>query len=83
MTEYCFCNKPFVFANSETETCLESRIIHFPTTPPCSTKVDVLDTEDVPILFSLPQMKNLGTTIELDPKRDNLHVQHFACTLLQ
>ena len=27
------CNKSFVFANSETETCLESRIIHFPTTP--------------------------------------------------
>ena len=39
-----------------------------PTTPPCSTRVDVLETDDVPILFSLSQMKNLGTTIELDPK---------------
>ena len=33
-------------------------------------KVDVLETGDVPILFSLPQMKNLGVTIELDPKGD-------------
>ena len=60
-TEFFLCNKPFVFANSETETCLESRTIHFPTTPPCSTK-DVLETGDVPILFSLPKIKNLGTT---------------------
>ena len=40
-----------VFANSETETCLESCIVHFPTTSPCSTIVDVLQTGDVPILF--------------------------------
>ena len=60
-----------MFVNSETETRLESRIIHFPTTPPCSTKVDVLETGDVPIVVSLPQMKNWGTTIELDPKGDN------------
>ena len=57
---------------SPTETRMESCIIHFPTTPPCSTKVDVLETSDVPILFSLLQMKNLGTTIELDPKGDNI-----------
>ena len=42
---------------------MESCIIHFPTTPPCSTKVDVLETGDVPISFSFSQMKNLGTTI--------------------
>ena len=28
-TEFCRCNKSFVFANSETETCMESCIIHF------------------------------------------------------
>ena len=28
----------------------------------------MLQTEDVPILFSLPQRKNLGMTLELDPK---------------
>ena len=59
-TEFCRCNKSFVFANSGTEACKESCIIHFPTTPPCSTEVDVLETGEVPILFSLSQMKNLG-----------------------
>ena len=68
----------FVFANSETETCKESCIIHFPTIPPCSTKVDVLETGDVPILFSLSQEKNLGTTIELDPKGDKMTCSAFG-----
>ena len=57
-TELCRCNKSFVFANSETETCKESCIIHFPTTQPCSTKVDVLETGDVPIfVFPLSDEK--------------------------
>ena len=73
-TEFCPCNKSFVFANSETETCRESCILHFPTIPPCSTRVDVLETGDGPILFSLPQMKNLGMTIELNRKETKLHV---------
>ena len=77
-TEFCRCNKSFVFANSETETCIESCIIHFPTTPPCSTKVDVLETGDVPILFSLSQMKNLGTTIELDPEANQITFPAFG-----
>ena len=59
-TDFCRCNKSFVFANSETETCLESYIIHFPTTPPCSPMVGVLGTGDVPILVSLPQIRNFG-----------------------
>ena len=50
-TEFCRCNKSFVFASSETETFVESCIAHFPTAPPCSTKVDVLETRDVTILF--------------------------------
>ena len=79
----CRCNKSFVFANSETETCWESCIIHFPTTLSCSTRVDVLETGDVPILSSLPQMNNLGITIEFDPKGDKIHVQLLVCTLLQ
>ena len=67
-----------MFDNSETETCMESCIIHFPTTPPCSTKVDVLATSDVPFLFSLSRMKNLGTTIELDPKEDQITCPAFG-----
>ena len=50
-TEFCCWNKSFVFANSETETCLESCTIHFPRTPTSSTTVDVVETSDVPILF--------------------------------
>ena len=69
-TEFCRCNKSFVFANSETETCLESFIIHFPTTPPCSTTVDVLETGDVLILCSLLHVRHFGMTIELDPEGD-------------
>ena len=61
-----------MFANSETETSKESCIIHFPTIPPCSTKVDVHETGDVSILFSLSQMKNLGTTVELDAEGDKI-----------
>ena len=46
--------------------------------PPCSTKVDVLETGDVPILFSPSQMKNLGMTFELDPKRDKITCPAFG-----
>ena len=44
-------NNSFVFANSETETCMESCILHFPTAPPCSTKVVVLETVTCPPCF--------------------------------
>ena len=76
-TEFCRCNKSSVFANSETEICRESCIIHFPT-PPCSTRVYVLETGDVPILFSRSQMKNVGISIELDPKGDNITCPAFG-----
>ena len=77
-TDFCRCSKSFVFANSETETSMESCIIHFPTAPPCSAKVDVLETGDVPILFSLHQMKNFGMTIEPDPKGDKITCPAFG-----
>ena len=32
----------------------------------------MLETRDVPILSSLPQLRCLGVTIELNPKRDNM-----------
>ena len=77
-TEICRCNTSFMFAKSETETCLESCIIHFPTTPPCSTIVDELETSDVPVVFSLHQMRNLGTTIKLDPQGDKIICAAFG-----
>ena len=73
-----FATSFFVFANPETETCLESCIIHIPTTPPCSTRVDVLEKGKVPILFSLSKMKNSGMEIELDPKGDKITCPAFG-----
>ena len=77
-TELCRCNKSIVFANSVTETCVGSGIIHFPTTPPCSAVVDVVETSDVPILFSLPQMRSFGMTIEMDPQGDKITCPAFG-----
>ena len=56
-------------------------MIHFPTTPPCSTRVDVLETGHVPIFFSLSQMKNLSMTIELDPQGDTITCPAFSLVL--
>ena len=77
-TELCRCNKSIVFANSVTETCVGSGIIHFPTTPPCSAVVDVVPTGDVPILFSPLQMRSLDMTIELDPQGDKTTCPAFG-----
>ena len=49
--EFWRCNQSLVVANSKIETCVECCILHFPTAPPCSTKVDVLETGGVPISF--------------------------------
>ena len=40
--------------------------------------VDVLETGDVPIRFSFPQVKNWGTTVELDPTGDTLTCPAFG-----
>ena len=82
-TEACPCDKSSVFAHFETGTCLESCIIHLPTTPPCSTRVDVLETGNAPILFSLHQMHKLGLHLNWIQRETKLHVQHLACTLLR
>ena len=77
-TKCCPCNKTFVFANSEVGTCFEICIVNFPTTPPCSTRVVVIETGDVPILFSPPQMKILGITLELNQTRDKTTCPAFG-----
>ena len=77
-TEFCRCNRSFLSANSETETCLESCIVDFPKAPTCSTTVDVLETGDVPILFSLPQMRNLSVTVEPGPQGDKITCPAFG-----
>ena len=80
-TEFCCCNECFVCTNSEIQTCWESIIFRFLTTPPCSTRVYVLETGNVPILFPLSRMKNSGTTIGLDPKRRQNYMSSFWLVL--
>ena len=75
---FAVATKPLCSQTSETATCLESCIIHFPTTPPCSTMVDVLETGDVHIQFSLPPMRNLGMTVELDPQGNKITCPAFG-----
>ena len=80
-TECCCCKKSFVSANPETETCLGSCIIHFLTTPPCSTMVDVLETGNVPILFSLPKLRNFWVRLLnwiLNESRLHVHLGLFS-----
>ena len=64
ITELCACNKSFVLTNCTMENYWESCTIHFPTKPPWSTSIDVLET-NVRIWFSLPQMENWRMTVEL------------------
>ena len=62
-----------------TETCIGCCIIHFPTAPPCSIKVDVLETGVVPIFPSSDE--KFGMTIELDPKRRQHYMSSFRLVL--
>ena len=61
-----------MFANFGKETCMEKFHYSLSNSTTCSTKVDVLETGNVPILFSLPQVRILGMTVELDQKGDNI-----------
>ena len=53
------------------------RNLHVPPELMCLKQNNVL------ILISLPQMKNLGMSIELDPKGDKITCPAFCCTFLQ
>ena len=57
----------FSFANSQTATVRMSLKIHFPTTPVCTTQVDILEQGHVPILLSMGQMQNLSMKFDMTP----------------
>ena len=52
------------------------RKLHFSTPP--QYRVDVLETGDVPILFTLSQLKKLGMPIQLDPREDPITCPAFG-----
>ena len=61
----------FFFANSQQSKCTEKLVIfmHDNRWNTQSTEFDIVEEGDVPLLLSLPQMRNLGFQIELTPKR--------------
>ena len=78
-TEFCHCNESFVFANSELETCMGS-FIHFPTTPPCSTKVDVLETRRDHHVFRSLRCKIWIRPLSWTQKEAKLKIQLGLCS---
>ena len=81
-TEFCRCKNPVVFANFATETCWESCIIHFPTTPPRSTRVDVLETGYVPTLFLSSSDETFGYDYWLGSERRQNYMSSFWLVLI-
>ena len=68
----------FTFANSQTDTVTEKIRVHLPTRPPCWTEFDILEKGTVPLLFSLPQMRNLYFKLDLEPDVVYLTCQAFG-----
>jgi hypothetical protein len=48
--EYKPCFTQFSFANSQSSKVYERLVIHFPTSPPCKTEIEILEEGNVPIL---------------------------------
>ena len=67
-TEILQTNGTFNFASSQTTTCREKMRVWFPTEPPCQTDFDIVEEGQVPLLFSLIQMRNLRFNIDLAPE---------------
>ena len=76
--EWLPCNTKMSFANSQTTTLKWCVRMHFPTNPPISTIVDVHEEGDIPILFSLPQMMNLGFKLDLNETECRLTCHAFG-----
>ena len=67
-TEFLPTHSYFSFANSNTIRIWEKCRVWFPTVPPFSTDIEICEEGYVPILMSLPQMRNLRLDIELSPE---------------
>ena len=58
----------FKFADSKELEMFEALVVQFPTTPnPTTTAFDICEQGDVPILFSVYQMMNLGFKLDMSP----------------
>ena len=57
----------FTFADSRTSIVRWKMVVQFPTNPPVTTSFDIVEEGNVPILFSLGQMKNLQFDLRMTP----------------
>ena len=56
------------FATGQSEWLEWCIVVHFPTDPPTSTTIDVHEKGAIPILLSLPQMRNLSFILYMMPE---------------
>ena len=61
----------FFFANSQQTKCTEKLVIHMydKSWSVHTTEFDIVEEGNVPLLMSLPQMRNLGFQFELSPQK--------------
>ena len=76
--EYVPCNTRFTFTNGQTSKVDWTLRLHFNTTPRMVTNIDILEQGQVPILFSIDQMRNLHITIEHTPQCDKITCKAFG-----
>ena len=65
----------FFFANSQQTKCTEKLVIHMydKSWSVHTTEFDIVEEGNVPLLMSLPQMRNLGFRFELSPQKSFLN----------
>ena len=65
----------FFFANSQQTKCTEKLVIHMydNSWSVHTTEFDIVEEGNVPLLMSLPQMRNLGFQFELSPQKSFLN----------
>ena len=65
----------FFFANSQQTKCTEKLVIHMydQSWSVHTTEFDIVEEGNVPLLMSLPQMRNLGFQFELSPQKSFLN----------
>ena len=75
----------FFFANSQQTKCTEKLVIHMydKSWSVRTTEFDIVEEGNVPLLMSLPQMRNLGFQFELSPQKSFLNCTRLGIWMHQ
>ena len=75
----------FFFANSQQTKCTEKLVIHMydKSWSVRTTEFDIVEEGNVPLLMSLPQMRNLGFRFELSPQKSFLNCTRLGIWMHQ